>query len=240
MGVEALLREAFESARRYRASWKSYEARIASGKNAVPPRRDLRKDGLVDILEGRLKVHCHSYRADEILMILQIADEFGFKITALHHVLEGYKVAQEIAAHGAGAATFTDWWGYKVEAYDAVPYNAAIMHRHGVLVSIKSDSADQIRRLNSEAAKSIKYGGLSKNEALRLVTLNPATQLGIAHRTGSLKVGKDADIALWNSDPLSTTARCEMTLVDGQVFFDRDKDRAELTGFQKALNGGDK
>lgn len=240
MGVEALLREAFESAKRYRAEWKSYEARVTNGDNVVPPRKDLRKDALVDILEGRLHVHCHSYRADEILMIMQIADEYGFKVRALHHVLEGYKVAPEIATHGAGAATFTDWWGYKVEAYDAVPYNAAIMHRHGVLVSIKSDSSDHIRRLNTEAAKCVKYGGLSEVEALQLVTLNPARQLGIDHRTGTLKVGLDADIALWNGDPLATGTRCDKTLVEGVVYFDYQRDRSRLVGFQKALPGGGK
>lgn len=240
MGVEALLREAFESARTYRAAWAAYEKKIADGKNAIPPRRDLRKDALVDILEGRLKVHSHCYRADEILMLLELADDFGFKVSTLHHVLEGYKVAPEIAAHGAGGATFTDWWGYKVEAYDAVPHNAAIMHRHGVLVSIKSDSGDQIRRLNTEAAKCIKYGGLSPLEALRLVTFNPAKQLGIDHRTGSLKVGMDADLAIWNGDPLSTLTRCDLTLVEGEVFFDRKQDLAKRAGYQRALTGGDK
>lgn len=240
MGVEALLRQAFESAKTYRAAWKAYERKVAEGKNAVPPRKDLRKDALVDILEGRLKVHSHCYRADGILMLLELAEEFGFKITTLHHVLEGYKVAPEIAAHGAGGATFTDWWGYKVEAYDAVPHNAAIMHRHGVLVSIKSDSGDHIRRLNSEAAKCIKYGGLSPLEALRLVTLNPAKQLGIDHRTGSLRVGMDADLAIWDRDPLSSLARCEMTIVDGEVFFDRKQDLEKRSGYQRALKGGGK
>ncbi len=238
MGVEALLHQAFESAKEYRAAWAAFREKEKAGVNAVPPRKDLRKEALVDILEGRLKVHSHCYRADEILMLLELADRFGFKISTLHHVLEGYKVAEEIAAHGAGGATFTDWWGYKVEAYDAVPHNAAIMHRHGVLMSIKSDSGDHIRRLNTEAAKAVKYGGLSPLEALQLVTLNPARQLGIDHRTGSLKVGHDADIAIWSGDPLSTLTRCEMTLVDGEVFFDRARDLEKRTGHQLALEGG--
>ena len=238
MGVEALLREAFETARRYRAAWKEHEQKVSAGKNSIPPRRDLRKEALVDILEGRLKVHCHCYRADEILMILQIAETYGFKVSVLHHVLEGYKVAPEIAAHGAGAATFTDWWGYKMEAYDAVPYNAAILHKNGVIVTIKSDSSDQIRRLNSEAGKAVKYGGLSSLEALRLVTSNAAKQLGIDHRTGSLKVGLDGDVALWSGDPLATTTRCEMTLVEGEVYFHRKQDLEKRGAHERVLGGG--
>ena len=235
MGVEALLREAFTSARTYEKTWKLYRDNIAMGKVSQPPRRDLRKDALVDILHGKIDIHCHCYRADEILMILQIAEEFGLKIRVLHHVLEGYKVAPEMAAHGAGGSTFADWWAYKMEAYDAVPYNAAIMHRAGVLTSIKSDSGDHIRRLNVEAAKCIKYGGLTPLEALQMVTLNPAIQLRLDHRIGSIQKGKDADIVLWNGSPLSTTSIPYYTIVDGKVEFDRKADMDKRTGSHKML-----
>src|SRR5262249_59405396 len=157
----------------------------APGVKLVPPRRDLQLEPLVEILEGKRLVHAHSYRADEILMLLRVADEFGFKIQTLQHVLEGYKVAKEIAAHGAGASTFSDWWGFKIEAVDAIPYNAALMVKKGVLVSVNSDSAEHARRLNTEAAKSMRYGGLSEDEAIALGTINPANQLRLDHRGGS-------------------------------------------------------
>ena len=160
----------------------------------MPPRRDLELEPLVEVLEGKRLVHAHCYRADEILKLLRVAEEFGFRIATLQHVLEGYKVADEIAEHGAGASTFSDWWAYKVEAYDAIPYNAALMTERGVLVSINSDSAEEHRHLNQEAAKAMKYGGLTEEQALKLVTLNPATQLGIDKRVGSIEVGKDADL----------------------------------------------
>src|SRR6185503_17092691 len=167
------------------------------GENPLPPRRDLKLEAMADILRGKLLVHSHCYRADEIVMLLGLADEFGFKIQTLQHVLEGYKVAKEIAAHGAGASTFSDWWAYKIEAADAIPYNAAIMVRKGVLTSVNSDSAELARRLNTEAAKSMRWGGLSEDEALALVTINPAKQLRIDNRVGSLEVGKDADVVVW-------------------------------------------
>jgi imidazolonepropionase-like amidohydrolase len=169
-------------------------------------------------------VHAHCYRADEILMLLHVADEFGFKIRTLQHVLEGYKVAKEIAAHGAGASTFSDWWAYKIEAYDAIAHNAAIMHRKGVLVSINSDSDELIRHLNTEAAKTMKYGGLSEDEALALVTINPAKQLGIDGRVGSIETGKDADLVLYDKHPLSNFAKVQKVWIDGEMYFDREKD----------------
>ena len=169
-------------------------------------------------------VHAHCYRADEILMLLRVADEFGFKIATFQHVLEGYKVAKEIAEHGAGASTFSDWWAYKVEAYDAIPYNAAIMTRKGVVVSINSDSAEEARHLNQEAAKCMKYGGLSEQEALALVTLNPAKQLRIDNRVGSIEPGKDADLVIYNRHPLSVYAVAQKVFIDGQVYFDIQKD----------------
>jgi len=221
MGVEATMRRAFLAARAYRASWKTYEKKVASGKLAYPPRRDLRLETLVGVLEGRIRVHCHCYRADEIQMIMRVADEFGFKISTLQHVLEGYKVTPELLRHGAGASTFSDWWGYKVEAYDAIPYNAAYMLRAGVLTSINSDSADTIRRLPLEAAKSMRYGDLTVNEALTLITINPAKQLGIDKWVGSLEVGKQADLAVFNGHPFDVRSHTTMTLIEGEVYFER-------------------
>ncbi len=178
----------------------------------------------MEVLEGKRLVHAHCYRQDEIMMLLRVADEFGFKIRTLQHVLEGYKVADEIRAHGAGASTFSDWWGYKMEAVDAIPYNAAIMLRRGVLVSINSDDAEQMRHLNIEAAKTMKYGGLTEDEALSLITINPAKQLMIDKRVGSIEVGKDADLSIYDGHPLSAMSKVDKVLIDGEVYFDREKD----------------
>jgi imidazolonepropionase-like amidohydrolase len=160
-------------------------------------------------------------------MLLRVADEFGFKIRTLQHVLEGYKVAKEIAAHGAGASTFSDWWSYKVEAFDAIPYNAAVMMKKGVLVSLNSDDPELMRRLNSEAGKVMKYGGVTQDEALAMITLNPAKQLGIENRVGSIEAGKDADLVLYDKMPLSAFAKVQKVLIDGHVYFDRDKEVSE-------------
>ncbi|HYG81946.1 MAG TPA: amidohydrolase family protein [Pyrinomonadaceae bacterium] len=227
MGVIEVIREAFTRARDYKADWDEYRAAQKRGeKNLIPPRRDLQLEPLVEVLEGRRFVHAHSYRADEIVMLINLADEFGFKVRTFQHVLEGYKVAREIARHGAGASTFSDWWGYKLEAYDATPYNPAIMYRAGVLVSLNSDSDELARRLNVEAAKVIKYGDVPEEEALKMITLNPARQLGIDSRVGSIDVGKDADLVIWNGHPLSTLSRVETTFIDGEIFFDRRQDLA--------------
>jgi len=234
MGVEETIRGAFVEARDYKAEWDAYNKRVSGGeKNVIPPQRDLKLEPLVEILEGKRYVHAHCYREDEILMLLRVAKEFGFKVRTFQHVLEGYKVADEIAAAGAGASTFSDWWAYKVEAYDAIPYNAALMTRRGVLVSINSDDAEEATHLNQEAAKSIKFGGLSRDEALKLVTLNPAIQLGIDKRVGSIDAGKDADLAIYNHDPLSAYAVVQKTLIDGRVYFDRDRDIAERANLEK-------
>ncbi len=234
MGVEETIRAAFTEARDYKAAWDAYNKKVAAGeKNLIPPRRDLRLDPLVEVLEGKRYVHSHCYREDEILMLLRVAREFGFKVRTFQHVLEGYKVADELAAAGSGASTFSDWWAYKVEAYDAIPYNAAIMTRRGVIVSINSDDAEEATHLNQEAAKTMKYGGLSHLEALKLVTLNPAIQLGIDKRVGSIDVGKDADLAIYNHDPLSAYAVVQKTLIDGRVYFDRDRDIAARPGLEK-------
>ncbi|MFN7921700.1 MAG: amidohydrolase [Bryobacteraceae bacterium] len=231
MGVEDVIREAFAEA-------KAYQARLAAGEK-LP--RNLKLEPLVEVLEGKRLVHAHCYRSDEILMLLRVADEVGFKIRTLQHVLEGYKVAKEIAAHGAGASTFSDWWAYKIEAFDATPYNAALMHKKGVLVSLNSDSDELIRHLNTEAAKTMKYGGLTEDEALATVTLNPAKQLQIDNRVGSIEVGKDADLVLFDKHPLSTYAKPQKVIIDGEVYFDREKDmtdRGERQVRRMALRGG--
>ena len=234
MGVEETIRGAFTEARDYKNSWDAYNKRVAAGeKNLIPPRRDLRLEPLVEVLEGKRYVHSHCYREDEILMLLRVAKEFGFKVRTFQHVLEGYKVADELAAAGVGASTFSDWWAYKVEAYEAIPYNAALMTRRGVVVSINSDDAEEATHLNQEAAKTIKYGGLTHDEALKLVTLNAAIQLGIDKRVGSIDVGKDADLVIYNHDPLSAYAVAQKTIVDGRVLFDRDKDIAERAALEK-------
>jgi imidazolonepropionase-like amidohydrolase len=225
LGVEETIRAAFIEARQYKKDWDDYKQKKAAGnQNLIPPRRDEKLEPLVEVLEGKRYVHSHCYRADEILMLIRVANEFGFKIRTFQHVLEGYKIADEIAASGAGGSTFSDWWAYKMEAFDAIPYNAALMTDRGVVVSINSDDAEEARHLNQEAAKSMKYGGLSANDALKLITLNPAIQLGIDSRVGSIDVGKDADLAIFNHDPLSVYAVVQKTLIDGQVYFDRQRD----------------
>ena len=178
------------------------------------------------VMAGARLVHAHAYRADEMLMLLNLADEFGFKVKTLQHGLEGYKIADEIAKHGAGLSSFADEWSYKVEAYDAIPYNVAILMRHGVLATINSDDDGRARRLNIDAAKLMRYGGLTEDEALSTITINGAKQLGIEKRVGSIEVGKDADIAIFNAHPLSVYASVEQTIIDGEVFFDKTKDLA--------------
>ncbi len=224
MGVLDVIREAFTEAAEYRNAWARHRAAEAAGERSRPPARDLELEALVEILEGERLVHAHSYRADEILQLLRLAEELGFRIATLQHVLEGYRVADEIAAHGAGASTFSDWWAYKVEAFEAIPHNAALMTDRGVLSSINSDDAEEMRHLNHEAAKSVKWGGLSDEQALALVTINPAKQLGIDDRVGSIEVGKDADLVVYDRHPLSSYAVVQTTLVDGKVYFDRELD----------------
>jgi len=233
MGVEETIRDAFVRARDYKRQWDDYNAAKARGENVVPPRRDLQLEPLVEVLEGKRYVHAHCYRAEEILMLMNLAEEFGFRVRTLQHVLEGYKIAREIAKHGAGASAFADFWSYKVEAYDAIPHDAALMTRAGVIVSLNSDDDGRARRLNMEAARVMKYGDLTENEALRLITINPAIQLGIDRRVGSLEVGKDADLAIWTAHPLSVYARVETTFIDGEVFFDRQADLARREALTK-------
>jgi imidazolonepropionase-like amidohydrolase len=232
MGVEFVIRDAFTRAKAYQKAWKDYEKNKGTP-DAIPPRRDLQLEPLVEILEGKRLVHAHCYRADEILMMIRLAEEMGFKIATFQHVLEGYMVAKEMAAHGAGGSTFSDWWAYKVEAADAIPHNAAIMVRKGVLVSINSDSAEHARRLNTEAATTIKWGGLSDDEAFATVTINPAKQLRIDNRVGSLEPGKDADVVIWNHHPLSSYAIAERVYIDGTVYYDRRTEDGRLTALRK-------
>ncbi len=237
MGVEYVIREALTEAREYMRKWDAYRQKVAARNgdrnDLIPPKRDLKLEALAEVLRGERLVHAHCYRADEILMLIRLAEEFGFQIATFQHVLEGYKVAKEIAAHGAGASTFSDWWAYKVEAYDAIPYNAAIMTRKGVVVSLNSDSAELARRLNLEAAKAIKYGGLTEDEALALVTINPAKQLHIDDRVGSIEVGKDADLVIFSGHPFSVYSIVEKVFIDGQIYFDREADLARRAEIEK-------
>lgn len=227
MGQEEIIRDEFTRAYDYKAQWDDYNARVAKGeKDLIPPRRDLELDPIVEIIEGKRLIHSHSYRADEMLMLLELSDELHFHVAVLHHGLEGYKIASEIAAHHTGLSTFADMWGYKIEAYDAIPYNAAIAMRHGVVTTINSDDDGRARRLNIDAAKLMRWGGLTEDEALKTITINGAIQLGIDKWTGSLEPGKDADVVLWTGDPLSVYSRVETTMVDGEVFFDRQHDLA--------------
>jgi imidazolonepropionase-like amidohydrolase len=222
MGVEATIERAFEEGRAYRAAWKAYAASVAEGKVVgPPPRRDLRLEALADILDGKIRIHSHCYRSDEILMLLRVAERYGVRVRSLQHVLEGYKVAAEIAAHGASASTFSDWWAYKIEAYDAIPFNASLMTRAGASVCIKSDDPELVRHLNLETAKTVKYGGMTEEQALAMVTINPARELGLDDRLGSIESGKDADIVLFNGHPLDATSRCELAVIDGEVWFQR-------------------
>jgi imidazolonepropionase-like amidohydrolase len=220
-GIEAVIVRALGEARAYRREWQDYEKAKAAGKSAVEPRRDLRLEALADILAGDLKVHSHCYRQDEILALLNVAERFGFKIQSLQHALEGYKVAAEIAEHGASCSTFADWWAYKMEAYDAIPHNTALLTEAGASVCLKSDSNELMRHLYQEAAKCVKYGGMSEDAALATITLNGAKQLGLDKRLGSIDVGKDADLVVFNGHPLNTYARPELTLIDGDVYFQR-------------------
>ena len=224
MGIEDVYIDAFTRAKEYQQSWKDYEVLKAKGEVAMPPRRDLQLEPLVEILEGKRLVHIHAYRSDEILMMIRVADQVGFKITTFQHILEGYKVAKEMVQHGVGGAGFSDWWAYKIEAYDAIPYNMALMTRKGVLSGVNSDSAETMRRLNTEAAKAMKYGGLTEEEALRLITINPAMQIKVDKWVGSIEVGKDADFVIWDKHPLSSYARAQQVYIDGIKYFDRDED----------------
>ncbi len=220
MGTVEVMRDAFRRAQDYRQAWADFRAK----KTRIEPRRDLELEPLVEILEGKRLIHAHGYRSDEHLNLLLLADEFGFRVATLQHGLEAYKIAPEIAKRGTGVSIFTDSWSYKLEAYDSIPYNAYILWKNGVNVSINSDSDERMRRLNLDAAKVMKYGGVPEQDALRMITINPAKQLGIDKRTGSIEIGKDADLVIWTEHPFSSFSRPETTLIEGEVFFDRTKD----------------
>lgn len=217
MGVEQVLTDAFTRAVAYEKAMKA---------DPKGTRRDLELDALVEIMNKKRFITCHSYVQSEITATMRVAEKFGFRVNTFTHILEGYKVADKMKAHGAAASTFSDWWAYKVEVTDAIPYNAYIMNKVGLNVAINSDDAEMARRLNQEAAKSVKYGGLSEEEALRMVTINPAKMLHVDDRVGSIKAGKDADLVLWSDNPLSIYAKAEKTMVDGIIYFDREKDAA--------------
>lgn len=226
MGVEQIMFDAFHRAREYDREQRVFAALKPDRKAAaVPPRRDLELDALAGILNGERFITCHSYVQAEILMLLRLADSLGFTLNTFTHVLEGYKVADKMKEHGAHASTFSDWWAYKFEVYDAIPYNAALLHEAGVNVCINSDDAEMARRLNQEAAKSVKYGGMTEEDAWKMVTLNPAKALHLDGRMGRVEAGKDADLVLWDANPLSIAAKAEMTFVDGVRYFDLDRDR---------------
>jgi imidazolonepropionase-like amidohydrolase len=230
MGVEQIMRDRFKAAQEYDAALKK--------KSALPVRRDLQLEAISEILSGKRIIHCHSYRQDEILAFLSVAREFKIRVGTLQHILEGYKVADVMAKDGVGGSTFADWWGYKFEVYDAIPDNAAMMNGQNVVTSVNSDSADLARRLNTEAAKSMKYGGMSPDDALTLVTINSAKQLRIEAKVGSLENGKDADFVIWTANPLSNYARVQQTWIDGRKYFDRGEDaeaRKSFAGQREAL-----
>ena len=236
-GVEQAIRERFLAALDYREAWSTWRSQ-GKAKNLVPPRRDLQLEAVLEIIEGKRLIHSHSYRADEILMLIRLMDSFDVTVASFQHVLEGYKVADEIAAHGAGASTFSDWWAYKYEVIDAIPWNGAIMQDRNVVVSFNSDDDELARRLNLEAAKAVRYGGVPQDEALKFVTINPAKQLGIDRWVGSLEKGKHADFVVWSGHPLSTYAIAEQTWIDGRKYFDREDDlagRQAIAAERKAL-----
>lgn len=224
MGVNELLIDAFTRAKDYKKAWKDYND-AKDKKGLVPPRRDLELDALVEILDNKRFITCHSYVQSEILGSIDVANKMGYHYNTFTHILEGYKVAKEMLAHGANASTFSDWWAYKMEVEDAIPYNAAIMQKVGLNVAINSDDAEMARRLNQEAGKIVKYGGVTEEQALKMVTLNPAKMLHVEDRVGSLKVGKDGDVVVWSDHPLSIYAKALYTIVDGTIYFDREKDQ---------------
>lgn len=229
MGVEFVIRQAFSQAKEYMIAWEDYnKQKSKKGFRGTPPAYNLRMETLADILRGNIIVHCHSYRADELQMMLKVCKDFGISRIVFQHVNEGFKVAPELAAYGAMASVFADWWAYKLEVYYSTAYNAAILTRNGVTTSINSDDPELMRHLYHEAAKTQKYGDLTDEEALALITINPAKQLGIENRVGSIEKGKDADIAIFSKHPLSIYAIPVMTIVDGVIRFDREKDADDI------------
>lgn len=235
MGVEQVFTDYFQRAKEYDLEWKAYNSNSKKDK-AKAPRVDLELQTLAEILNKERFISCHSYVQSEILMLMNVAEKFNFRVNTFTHILEGYKVADKMKEHGVGASTFSDWWAYKFEVNDAIPYNGALMHNEGLVVAFNSDDAEMSRRLNQEAAKAVKYGNVSEEEAWKFVTLNPAKLLHIDDKVGSIKVGKDADIVLWNNNPLSIYSKVEKTLIEGVVYFDVQKDEAQQLAVAKERN----
>jgi imidazolonepropionase-like amidohydrolase len=234
MGNFAVQREALVQAQDYMKEWDAYDAKVKRGdKDASAPKRDLKMEALADVLRGKLMVQIHCYRADEFLTEIAMAHEFGYKIRAFHHALEAYKVPEALAKENIAIATFADWWGYKQEAWDAIPWNAVMSMRKGVRVAIKSDSGDYTRRLNQEAAKTMRYGGATEEEALKMITLNPAWIVGVDDRVGSIEVGKDADLVIWNGYPLSSFSVPDKVMIDGETYFDRSLPGLGMTHYRE-------
>jgi len=223
-GVAQIIEEKFQQAADYQAALDA----VPDGRRArdvVPPRPDHEMAAIAEILSGDRGIHSHAYRADEMLALMRLTEDFDVTVATFQHVLEGYKIAQQMAEHGAGGSTFIDWWAFKYEARDAIGFNPALMHEAGVLTGLHSDNPELARRMNLEAAKAVRYGNVDEHDALKMITLNPAAQLGIQNRTGSLTEGKDADLVLWNDHPLSVYSRVEQTWVDGRRYFDRAADQ---------------
>ncbi len=223
-GVEQIIREKFQQAADYRRAHAEQPSGRA-GRDRVPPRPNHELAAIAEILSGERDVHSHAYRADEMLALMRVAEQFDFVIKTFQHVLEGYKIAPQMAAHGAGGSTFIDWWAFKYEAIDGIGYNPALMHSAGVLTGLHSDDPELARRMNLEAAKAVRYGNVDPHTALKMITAYPADQLGIGHRTGRLAAGFDADVVIWNGHPLSVYSRVEQTWVDGRRHFDREADQ---------------
>ena len=237
MGVEQVFTDYFQRAKEYKAAWKAYNALSKKIKTkTAAPRYDLEMETMVEILDGKRFISCHSYVQSEINMLLKVADRFGVRINTFTHILEGYKVADKMKEHGVGGSTFSDWWAYKFEVNDAIPYNGAIMHSQGVTVAFNSDDSEMSRRLNQEAAKAVKYGGVSEEDAWKFVTLNPAKLLHIDDEVGSVKVGKSADLVLWSDHPMSIYSVVEKTMIDGVIYFDLDRANAQVAQIAKEKN----
>ena len=219
-GEMALIRQSFAEALDYKREWDSYRSEVAANKEAKPPKRDLKLETLAAVLDGKIAIDCHAYSAQEIVALLGIVEEYNLPLLAFSHALEAYKVRDLLAKRGVSVQTHTDWWGYKWEAYDAIPYAPEMLIRAGVNTVLISDSPDVTRRLNREAAKLLRHGGLSEDQALATITINPARALEIDSRTGSLEVGKDADLAIFDRHPLDSRAKCVATIVEGEILFD--------------------
>jgi imidazolonepropionase-like amidohydrolase len=232
MGVEQVFIDYFQRAKEYDLAWKNYN----NSKKGKAPRVDLELQTLAEIINKERFISCHSYVQSEILMLMNVAEKFNFRVNTFTHILEGYKVADKMKEHGVGASTFSDWWAYKFEVNDAIPFNGPIMHNKGIVVAYNSDDAEMSRRLNQEAAKAVKYGNISEEEAWKFVTLNPAKLLHLDDKVGSIKVGKDADVVLWNTNPLSIYAKAEKTIIEGVVYFDIQRDEEQRKAIAKERN----